>query len=164
MKKVLLIRHAKSGWDDPSLSDFDRTLTDRGKSDAKMMAKRLIEKSIEIKFFVSSPANRAKKTAKIFMKEYDEKEKKLLLEARLYEGTVQDFYQTIESLDDEEKHVAVFAHNPGITDFINSLDCSPVYNMPTCAVFALKIKTKKWKDFREAEKEFLFFDYPKNEQ
>ena len=164
MKTLLLIRHAKSGWDDPSLSDFDRTLTERGKSDAKMMAKRVKEKSIEIDLFVSSPAKRAKKTAKIFMKEYEKKEKNLFFEPNLYEGTVNDFFKAIENLDDKEKQVAVFAHNPGITEFINSLECSPVYNMPTCAVFALKIKTKHWKEFREAEKEFLFFDYPKNEK
>jgi phosphohistidine phosphatase len=164
MKTLLLIRHAKSGWDDPSLSDFDRPLTHRGKSDAKMMAKRIKEKSIEIDLFVSSPAKRAKKTAKMFMKEFDEKEKKLLLEPALYEGSVTDFYKTIENLDDKEKHVAVFAHNPGITEFVNSLECSPVYNMPTCAVFALKIKTKNWKEFQQAEKEFLFFDSPKNEE
>jgi phosphohistidine phosphatase len=164
MKTLLLIRHAKSGWDDPSLSDFERTLTERGKSDAKMMAERIKERPIEIDLFVSSPAKRAKKTAKIFMKEYDEKEKKLLLEPNLYEGSVKDFSKTIENLDDKEKQVAVFAHNPGITEFVNSLECSPVYNMPTCAVFALKIKTKHWKYFHEAEKEFLFFDYPKNEE
>lgn len=164
MKALLLIRHAKSGWDDPSLSDFDRTLTERGKSNAKLMAKRVKEKSIEIDLFVSSPAKRAKKTAKIFMKEYEEKEKEILLEPALYEGSVEDFYKTIENLEDKEKHVALFAHNPGITEFINSLECSPVYNMPTCAVFGLKIKTKHWKDFREAKKEFLFFDYPKNEE
>jgi phosphohistidine phosphatase len=162
MKTLLLIRHAKSGWDDPSLSDFDRTLTERGKSDAKMMAERIKERPVEIDLFVSSPAKRAKKTAKIFMKEYDGKEKNLLLEPDLYEGAVKDFYKTLESLDDKEKHVAVFAHNPGIIEFVNSLECAPVYNMPTCAVFALKIETKHWKDFREAGKEFLFFDYPKN--
>jgi phosphohistidine phosphatase len=164
MKTLLLIRHAKSSWDDPKLSDFERTLTERGKSDAKMMAKRIKDKSIEIKFFVSSPAKRAKKTAKIFMKEFDEKEKNLLLFPSLYEGSVQNFYDAVEGLDQKEDKVALFAHNPGISDFVNSLDCSPVYNMPTCAVFALKIKTKDWKEFREAEKEFLFFDYPKNEE
>jgi phosphohistidine phosphatase len=164
MKTLLLIRHAKSGWDDPSLSDFDRTLTDRGKSDAKMMAKRIKERPIEIDLFVSSSAKRAKKTAKIFVNEYDGKEKKILLMPSLYEGSVKDFYKAIESLDDKEKHVAVFAHNPGITEFVNSLECFPVYNMPTCSVVALKIKTKCWKDFREAEKELLFFDYPKNEE
>jgi phosphohistidine phosphatase len=163
LKTLLLVRHAKSGWDNPSLSDFDRTLTERGKSDAKMMAKRIKEQSIDIDCFVASPAKRAKKTAKIFMKEFKKDEEELLLRPDLYEGSVRDFYHTIENLPERKKIVAVFAHNPGITDFINSLQCSPVHNMPTCAVFALKIKTKDWKDFHEAAKEFLFFDYPKNE-
>jgi phosphohistidine phosphatase len=162
MKTLLLIRHAKSGWDDPSLSDFDRILTERGKLDARMMAKRIKDQPIEIQLFVSSPAKRAKKTAKIFMKEFKKDEKEILLAPDLYEGSVTDFYHTIGNLSETKKIVAVFAHNPGITDFVNSLQCSPVYNMPTCAVFALKIKTTHWKDFQQAEKEFLFFDYPKN--
>ena len=164
MKTILCVRHAKSGWDDPSLSDIERKLTDRGKSDAKMMAKRLQERSIEIDAFVSSTAKRAKKTAKIFMKEFEKDKKKLQLTASLYEASVKDFYDVIESLDDKDKTVALFSHNPGITDFVNSLDCTPVYDMPTCSVFAVKAKTKNWKDFRAAEKEFLFFDYPKNEE
>lgn len=162
MKRLLIIRHAKSGWDDPSLTDFDRTLTDRGKSDAAMMAKRIKKNSIKIDAFVSSPAKRAKKTAEIFMKEYDEKEKNLLLVPSLYEACIKDFYDAVEKLNDQEDTVALFSHNPGITGFINSLECSPIYNMSTSAVFALKIKTKHWKEFKESKKEFLFFDYPKN--
>ncbi|MGN6603078.1 MAG: SixA phosphatase family protein [Ginsengibacter sp.] len=165
MKKIiLLVRHAKSGWNDASLSDIERKLTDRGKSDAKMMAKRLQKREIEIDGFVSSPAKRASKTAKIFMKEYDKNKKKLQLIPSLYEASVVDFYNAVESLDNDYKAVALFSHNPGITDFVNSLDCQPVYDMPTCAVFALEVKLKNWKDFREAKKEFLFFDYPKNEE
>ena len=86
----------------------------------------------------------------------------MLLISDLYEASVTDFYVTIENLEDTKNVVAVFAHNPGITEFVNSLECSPLYNMPTCAVFALKIKTNHWKEFHGAEKEFLFFDYPKN--
>jgi phosphohistidine phosphatase len=162
MKTLLIIRHAKSAWDDPSLSDFDRTLTGRGKSDAAMMAKKIINNSIKIDCFVSSPAKRAKKTAKIFMKEFENNEKDLLLIPSLYEASVIDFYNVVENLDDKGDTLALFSHNPGITEFVNSLECSPIYNMPTCSVFALKIETKHWKEFGHAEKEFLFFDYPKN--
>lgn len=162
MKALLIIRHAKSGWDDPSLSDFDRILTERGKSDAIMMAKRIIKNSIKIDCFVSSPAKRAKKTAKIFIKEFKKNENDLLLIPSLYEASVKDFYDAVENLDDKYDTIALFSHNPGITAFANSLKCSPIYNMPTCAVFALKIKAKHWKEFSAAEKEFLFFDYPKN--
>lgn len=163
MKTLLIIRHAKSGWDDLSLSDFERKLTDRGKLDATMMAKRIKKRSIGIDAFVSSPAKRAKKTAKIFMKEYEKDEKYLSLAPSLYEASVKDFYDVVENLDDKNTTVALFAHNPTITEFINSLECSPVYDMPTCAVYALEIKSKHWKEFKEAEKKFLFFDYPKNE-
>ncbi len=164
MKTILCVRHAKSGWDNPSLSDIERKLTHRGKSDAKMMAKRLLHRSIQIDAFVSSTAKRAKKTAKIFMKEFEKDKKNLQLTASLYEASVKDFYDVVESLDDKDKTVALFSHNPGITDFINSFDTTPVYDMHTCSIYAVNVKTKHWKDFRQSKKEFLFFDYPKNEQ
>jgi len=164
MKTILCVRHAKSAWDDPSVSDSERKLTHRGKTDAKTMAKRLLENSIEIDAFVSSIAKRAMKTAKLFIKQYDKDKNKLQLAPSLYEASVHDFYDVVESLDDKYKSVALFSHNPGITEFVNSLGCSPVYDMPTCAVYAVKVKTKHWKDFHSAEKEFLFFDSPKNEE
>lgn len=160
MKTLLIIRHAKSGWSDPSLPDFDRTLTDRGKEDASLMAKRVLRKNIPVDLFVSSPAKRAKKTAKIFMKEYGSDDEKLFLEPLLYEAGVKEFYKVIEEVDDRNSHVAVFAHNPGITDFVNSLQCVSIYDMPVCGVYALSIHTGCWKEWQAAKKEFLFFDYP----
>ena len=162
MKTLLLIRHAKSSWNNVILPDFERPLNERGKYDAPLMAKRIKEKKIEIDAFASSPAKRAKKTAAIFMDEFNAKEKKLIFIPSLYEATSEKFYDAIENLKDKYDTVALFAHNPGITDFINSLECSPVYNMPTCGVYAVKIKIKNWKEFRKANKEFLFFDYPKS--
>jgi len=164
MKTLLLIRHAKSSWDDSTLSDFERPLNERGKEDAPMMADRLKHKKIKVERFVSSPAKRAKKTAKIFMKELGVNEKELILKPSLYEASAADFYNTIEKLDDNEDIFALVSHNPGITDFINTLECSEVYNMPTCAVYAIEINIKQWKDFKDAKKHLLFFDYPKNEK
>ncbi len=79
MKTLLLVRHAKSSWNDLTLSDFDRPLNDRGKDDAPQMAKRIKDKKIKIDLFISSPAKRAKKTANIFMEIFDENKKKYLL-------------------------------------------------------------------------------------
>lgn len=163
MKTLILIRHAKSSWDNITLPDFERPLNERGKYDAPLLARRIKDRKIEIDAFVSSPAKRAKKTADIFIDVLNAKEKKLIFISSLYDATSEKFYAAIENLKDKFETVALFAHNPGITDFINSLECSPVYNMPTCGVYALKIKTKKWNEFREAPKEFLFFDYPKNQ-
>jgi phosphohistidine phosphatase len=161
MKTLLLVRHAKSSWDNSQLADFERPLNDRGKKDAPLMAKRVKDEKIKIDRFVSSPAKRAKKTASFFMEEYEVKEKNLVLLPSLYEASVNNFYDAVESMNDKDDTVALFSHNPGITDFVNRLTDKEIDNMPTCAVFALKVKTKKWKEFRKAEKEFLFFDAPK---
>ena len=162
MKTLLLVRHAKSSWNDLMLSDFDRPLNDRGKEDAPQMAKGIMDKKIKIDLFISSPAKRAKKTANIFMKIFDEHKKNLVLIPSLYEASVLNFYNAIEIIDDKYNNIALFSHNPGITEFANSLTDYKIGNMPTCGVFAVSIQIKKWNEFKNADKELLFFDFPKN--
>jgi len=162
MKTLLLVRHAKSSWDQPGLSDFDRPLNDRGKKDAPAMAKRVKEKGIGLDHLISSPAKRAKKTAKYFAEEFGLKKEDVTLVEGLYGATQTEFLQAIKEIDDSYTKVALFSHNPGITDLASSLTNVRVDDMPTCAVFALQIETDKWEDFTGAEKNFLFFDYPRN--
>jgi phosphohistidine phosphatase len=162
MKTAILVRHAKSSWDTPGLSDFDRPLNERGKKDAPEMAKRLKEKDIKVDRFVSSPAKRAKKTAKIFAEEFGVNKDEIILVDELYLATPSAFSNTINKLEDQCDSVALFAHNPGITEFASSLTNVHIEDMPTCAVFAVQAETDKWSEFERAEKKFLFFDYPKN--
>ena len=162
MKTLLIIRHAKSSWNDLGLSDFDRPLNERGKADAPQMAKKIKERKLKPDLFISSPAKRAKKTAKIFMEVYEENKKNLVLIPSLYEASVSNFYDAIELIDDKYDAIALFSHNPGITEFANSLTEYKIDNIPTCGAFAVSVKTKKWKDFKNADKELLFFDFPKN--
>jgi len=160
-KTLLLIRHAKSSWEDDGISDFDRPLNDRGKKDAPVMADRLYERGIKIDAFISSPAKRARKTAEQFAKRYKKQEEELILKTELYLAGEETFYSVLEKLDDDFDCVAVFSHNPGITDFANSLTDAGVDNIPTSGIFAVSIEAKKWNKFREAKKIFLFFDYPR---
>jgi phosphohistidine phosphatase len=162
-KTLFLIRHAKSSWNDPSLPDFERPLNERGKKDAPEMAKRLRDKKIKIDIFISSPAKRAKQTCKYFTKEFDLKKIDIILEPKLYEAGEEAFYSVAESLKNKWENVAIFSHNPGITSFANSLTETRIDDMPTCSIFAIKIDEDKWKDFRNAKKEFWFFDSPKSE-
>jgi phosphohistidine phosphatase len=164
VKHLLLVRHAKSSWDDPSMADVDRPLNDRGETDAPIMAKRLEDKKIKLEVLVTSPAKRAKQTCKYFAKGLDIKKKKIVEEQELYEAGPENFYHVIESFKNKWDDVAIFSHNPGITSFVNSLTDTHIDDMPTCAVFAIKADVEKWKDFREAKKEFWFFDYPKNDE
>ena len=162
MKQLLLVRHAKSSWNDFSIKDFDRPLNDRGKKDAPVMAKRLKEKDISIDAFISSPAKRARKTAEAFVKELKEKKKDIHFDEALYLASPNTFFSVISNVDDEYNTIAVFSHNEGITSFANMLTETKIDNIPTCGIFAVKIKAKSWADFEKAEKEFWFFDYPKS--
>lgn len=161
MKTLLLVRHAKSDWGNPALEDFDRPLNERGKRDAPAMARRLLDKNINIDAIISSPAKRAAKTAKAFAESYDLKKSRLQFKEELYMAGPAAFTAVIESADEKFESIAVFSHNPGITGFANELTNARIDNIPTCGVFAIKINTDTWKNFRNAPKEFWFFDYPK---
>jgi phosphohistidine phosphatase len=163
MKTLLLIRHAKSDWNTPSLSDFDRPLNERGKRDAPLMAQRLLDKKIKIDAFIASPAKRAKKTASVFAKEYKRDADEIIFKEELYGAPSTVFYDVTAEANDSFDSIAIFSHNPGITDFANSLTDTRIDNIPTCGIFAVKINTKHWKDFKEDKKEFWFADYPKAE-
>jgi phosphohistidine phosphatase len=163
MKSILLVRHAKSSWEAADTSDFDRSLNDRGKKDAPAMAKRLLARNATIDAFVSSPAKRAKKTAELFAAEMHTDRKDILFIDELYLAAPPAFFAAIASMDDKLRNLALFSHNPGITDFVNMLTTVHTDNMPTCGVFAVKANIISWKDFEKAKKEFWFYDYPKLE-
>lgn len=161
MKKLFIIRHAKS---DQSFfgNDFERPLNERGRSDAPIMAKRLVDKEYKIDALICSPAVRAKKTAEAFAGSLQIPLDEIIFVSALYQAPVEVFYDTIAALPDNLNTVALFSHNPGITYFVNSLDTkTKVDNMPTCAIFAAEAAITQWKEFAKAKKECLFFDYPK---
>lgn len=161
MKTLFIIRHAKS---DQSFfgNDFERPLNERGKSDAPMMANRLLDKKIKIDALVSSPAVRAKKTAALFAEILNIPKDEIIFISSLYQAPAAVFYDEIAVLPQNLNSVAIFSHNPGITYFVNSLNTKTrIDNMPTCGIFAVSADIASWSEFSKAPKEFLFFDYPK---
>lgn len=162
MKTLLLVRHAKSSWDLATLNDFDRSLNERGKKDAPVMAQRLLDRKIDINTFVSSPAKRAKKTAELFCSIYKKDKEQIVFIPALYHASLNTFFEVVTQLNNDYNCVAIFSHNPVITEFVNQLvENVTIENMPTCGVFAVKTSITKWKEFSTSKKEFLFFDYPK---
>ncbi len=160
MKQLLLIRHAKSSWNDPSQNDVDRPLNKRGKKEAPKMAERLLDKKIKIDAFLSSPAERALDTCIYFAKAYNVKKKEIIQIPELYNAQVENFYKVVSEVDNSFDAIALFSHNPGITEFVNELTDVHIDDMPTCSIFAVKADIKKWEEFTEGEKLFWFFDYP----
>src|SRR5688500_9738993 len=100
MKTLILVRHAKSSWDTPGLTEFERPLNERGKKDAPEMASRLKDKGIKLDHVVSSPAKRAKRTARFFAETFDIDKDDILLVEDLYGGMPEAFAKTVAGLND----------------------------------------------------------------
>jgi phosphohistidine phosphatase len=162
MKTIYLIRHAKSSWNEPDISDFERPLNERGRRDAPRMAEKLRHRGAALDHILSSTSKRALSTAEAFAREFDISIKKIRRLDELYLAPPDRYLTAIESLDDRFAQVAIVGHNEGITDFANALGVARIDNMPTCSVFAISVDVQRWRDFRSAPKEFLFFLYPKD--
>lgn len=162
MKTLIIVRHAKSSWANPGQQDFDRPLNERGKNDAPKMAEKLLAEVGKIDAFVSSPAKRAKQTCEAFAAAYGRDKDKIIFIDKLYHAPAHVYYETISEVKNKYDRIAIFGHNPGITDFVNSFHAQgQSVEMPTCAIFAVKTDVEKWEDFEAAEKRVLFYKYPK---
>ncbi len=161
MKNLYMIRHAKSDWKN-ELNDFDRGLNKRGKKDAPMMGKILYSLKISPDIIITSSAVRAETTATMVAKELQYDEENIIRKDSLYLASEDELYREINSLDDKYNSVMIFGHNPGITDFVNSLTNIYITNIPTCGVCYIKIDVNSWLDLSKKIGELIFFDFPKN--
>ncbi|MBO9571052.1 MAG: histidine phosphatase family protein [Chitinophagaceae bacterium] len=161
MKTILLVRHAKSSWENFSVDDRERPLNPRGKRDAPEMARRLLKKNILIDAFLSSPALRAKTTAEYFAEEYEMNKNKIIIVPELYMANNEAFINTIRHAPADADIIAIFSHNNGITEFANTLTDTRIDHMPTCSVFAITADIRSWSDFKPGANRFFFFEQPK---
>jgi phosphohistidine phosphatase len=161
MKKIYLIRHAKSSWKEAGLSDFDRTLNKRGKRDVEFMAKRLKSFGVLPDLIISSPAKRAKTTAKEIAKIIGYDKDKIEYIDSLYESSYQTYRYILDSLSSQIDSVFIVAHNPTITEVGEILSGAILTNMPTCSIVCIEFDVDDFKKIKEGEGKIIFFDYPK---
>ncbi len=162
MKQLLICRHAKSSWKDLSLADFDRPLNKRGKRDAPLMGKKLASLHIHPDLIISSPAKRARKTAKKIAKELHYPRNQIVYKDGIYNALAEELIDCIHSLDDQSSdQVIMIGHNTGFTDLVNLLGNLQIANVPTCGIAALNFAVGSWKDVKKGEGELAFFFYPK---
>ena len=161
MKTLYLVRHAKSSWDNPALRDFDRPLNERGKTDAPRMGQRLNKRGVMPELILSSPARRARSTARKIAREIDYNLNQIQFADNLYHAAPNTILQVLSRLPDSFQSVMVVGHNPGLTDFVNEYIGVRIDNVPTCGVVAARFKVQSWKDLSAVTGELIFFDYPK---
>lgn len=161
MKTLLLTRHAKSSWDDPALPDFDRPLNKRGKHDAPRMGKWLAKQDIIPSRIISSPARRARNTAKVFAKALAFPVEKIRYEDSLYGADCQQLLMLIRQISDHHDRILLVGHNPGITDAVNNLTDADVANVPTCGVAVIEFTANSWEEVTGKSGELQAFYIPK---
>jgi len=157
-KKTLYIaRHAKSSWDDMTLSDFERPLNKRGKRDAPFMATLLKEKGIKPELILSSPAKRAKTTAKHYHAALGGE---LRFDERIYEASAMSLLYLVQEAFKKVDTLMVVGHNPGLTALNDMLSDESIYNIPTAGVVGISFD----EEVAVHNGEQLFFEYPKKYQ
>ncbi len=158
MRYLLLIRHSKSSWDFPELSDHDRPLNKRGLKNAPAMAQRLLERNKPLDIVISSTAVRAKGIARPIA---DALEIPLLAEPSLYTFSSRALMDQIYNLSNQYNSVALVGHNPAITGVANQLISQPIDNIPTSGIVAIHCDINRWSKINAGCCSMDYFDYPK---
>lgn len=144
MKRLTLVRHAKSSWKHAALADIDRPLCGRGKKDAPRMGAYLAGAGITPDIILSSPARRARKTAMLLAGEIPGAGERVLVDPALYEAGAAVLLARVRALDETWRHVMLVGHNPGLTDFVNLLTAAGIDKLPTCGVQVLDLDITSW--------------------
>ncbi len=160
MKRLVLIRHAKSSWKHPELRDFDRPLNKRGKVNAPEMGRRLAQRSLMPDCLISSPAKRAIKTAEIIAEAIGFPSDQISRAHPVYDAGVPELLGVLRKLNDGDEIVFVVGHNPGLTDLINFLCGYSLDNLPTCGVFCADFDISSWQETGRQTGKVVFVDFP----
>jgi phosphohistidine phosphatase len=147
MKTLLILRHAKSSWDDPELPDHDRPLTDRGKKEARRVGQFLQARGLVPDLVVSSTARRARKTAKRAAKACDYLGE-IVVDGRLYQATLSQFVAVLREVGNEHATVLVVGHNPGVEELVKHLT-GQAEPMPTAALAEVSLDIDDWQSLSD---------------
>jgi len=147
MKTLLVLRHAKSSWDDASLSDFERPLNGRGKRVAPFMGEVIKDRGFEPDLIISSPAVRARETARL-LAESSGYAGKIHHDTRMYEASPKTLQQVVAEVDNRFETLMVVGHNPGMEGLVRMLT-GKSERMPTAALAIIDLDISDWSDLRD---------------
>jgi phosphohistidine phosphatase len=162
MRRLTLIRHAKTEPAHAGQEDWDRALEARGQRDAPEMGKRLKARRFKPDRVLSSPAVRALTTATLIVHELGIPVAKIIQDERLYLASAKDHLKVIQELGGTAQHLMLFGHNPGITEFADQISHErSIDNMPTCAMYSVQFDINDWSELDWGSGLDAEFDYPR---
>lgn len=161
MKRLLVLRHAKSSWDDASLADFDRPLNDRGRKTAPFMGALMSREGLVPDRILSSPARRARETAEL-TREAADLEAPVMFDERIYEATAGELVRVVSELGNEVFSALLVGHNPGMEGVVRVLT-GEQEEMPTAALAVIDLDVPGWSSVSPASGRLIRIFRPKEE-
>jgi len=162
VKRLILVRHAKSDWSLADQADWDRPLNARGQRDAPEMGRRLRERRLKPERILVSPAVRTLSTATILARELKLPADRVQPDERLYLGSPADLLTVIRELGGTARRLMLVGHNPGITEFADRISAERrIDHMPTCAVVTFEVNVRDWRELDWALGTDVELDYPR---
>jgi len=161
MKQLTLIRHAKSSWDNPDLSDFDRPLNTRGAHDLPLMATRVKAMGLVPQRLLYSSAARTAVTAETLAQTLDLEDHRCVAIPEMYEACWETLLNLLQGQPDRLDSIMLVGHNPGLADLGTYLSGHPMAYFPTSAVQHLMLNVLSWSELAESCGSTQIFDYPK---
>jgi phosphohistidine phosphatase len=150
MKKLILVRHGKAEDPTSGISDFERSLTLKGKIISRLMARKLKEKEKSSIIIISSPAFRAIETALIFALEFGVEPDKIIVNSTLYYKMNLRYLPEILSVAGENRDtVMMFGHNPSFTEIANILCAEGCDFIPKSGVVGVGLDILTWQEIRQ---------------
>ncbi len=146
MKRLMIIRHAKSDWADAGARDYDRPLNARGEHDALVMGRYLAEQGWKPQRVLCSPARRTRQTAALVLAQFAGDRPVVQWEEALYLASAAALLQAIRATASDIGTLAVIAHNPGVSHLFYHLCGDQAEPMPTCAVAVIDCAVSEWAD------------------
>ncbi len=156
MKKLILVRHAKSSWKH-NVIDHERPLNKRGDNDTKLVSNHLKKRGLTINKVLSSDAIRAKTTANAFVSSLGISDDLVNLSYDLYDFSGSNLIKTIKEVEESINCLMVFGHNYAITDFVNTYGDKYIENVPTCGVTIINFDIDDWKDLNKGKTIYTLF-------
>lgn len=143
-KTLIIMRHAKSSWDNPGLADYERPLNDRGQRDAPRMAQWLVDSDLKPDQIVASSACRARQTAAMVSDVLD-LENECLESRELYLSGYDTYLEQISLLPDNIEVTLLIGHNPTMEALVYITTGESV-SMPTAAIAVIELPIESWSD------------------
>jgi phosphohistidine phosphatase len=144
MKTLLVLRHAKSSWDDPARDDHERPLNKRGRRDAPRMGELVREYGLMPDVVISSDAVRARLTAEA-MAEAAHYAGEILLDQNLYLASPDDILLLLRGVRQNAETVMIVGHNPGLEELVEQLT-GERQDLPTAALAQVVLPIDRWRD------------------